>query len=128
MPPRVTFATSINGGPAALAGDLTVPTFHVRPGQRLVMSVAATVPGHAKVTTLWLGICRDRNDLNSHGYVDMNPTLASAHRPLLAGRHTFGFGWRLPKPRLAATVYLCAYWSGDAAAAATRNIAALAPS
>src|SRR5258708_29930631 len=127
-PPRVTFATSINGGPASLAKDLTLPSYPVHPGEHLLVSVVVTVPRHVTVTALWLGICHD-----SWGWgpgdrpTGMNPILAHSRQPLPAGVRTFGLRWRLAEGRLGASSYLCTAWlSHQPPAAVARAIAVLA--
>ncbi len=110
-PPRVTFATSINGGPASLAKDLTLPSYPVHPGEHLLVSVVVTVPRHVTVTALWLGICHDSWGLGpGHRPTGMNPILAHARQPLLAGAHTFGLRFRFPDGRAGASWYLCTAW------------------
>jgi len=128
LPPRVMFATSINGGSAALAKDLTLPAYHVHPGEQLLMSVVVTVPRHVTVAALWLGICHD-----SWGWgpgdrpTGMNPILAHSRQPLPAGVRTFGLRWRLAEGRLGASWYLCTAWlSHQPPAAVARAIAVLA--
>src|SRR5258708_39742300 len=94
-PPRVTFATSINGGPASLAKDLTLPSYPVHPGEHLLVSVVVTVPRHVTVTALWLGICHDSWGLGpGHRPTAMNPLLAHGRPPLLARARTFGLRFR----------------------------------
>src|SRR5260370_29436554 len=110
-PPRVTFATSINGGPASLAKDLTLPSYPVHPGEHLLVSVVVTVPRHVTVTALWLGICHDSWGLGpGHRPTGMNPILPHARQPLLAGAHTFGLRFRFPDGRAGASRYLCTAW------------------
>ncbi len=100
-----------------------MPTFHVHPGERLVMTVVVSVPRRARITQLWLGICR-----NTNWPLDMNPTLASVQRPLMAGAHTFGLHWRVPERRTPAALYLCTSWGTDqpTPVGAARAIAVLA--
>ena len=105
------FVTTINGRVAVRTPVGPVPSFRVRPGERLVIQVAVKVPKHVLVKALWLGICKD-----SWGWgpgdrpTGMNPILTYSRQRLAAGVHTFGMRWRFPEGGLQASLYLCTAW------------------
>jgi hypothetical protein len=109
--PRVTFTPGVNGKPAAPGKDGHVPSYRVRPGEYLVMSVTVNVPEHVKVTALWLGISKGTWGTGPQGPVGMNPVLAHYRRPLPAGSHTFRLRWRIPYRGSGASLYLTFAWS-----------------
>lgn len=111
--PRVTFTPAINGKPAVPRQDGHVPSYRVRPGEYLVMSVAVTVPEHVRVTVLWLGISNGTWGNGPEGPVGMNPILAHYRQPLSAGSHALGLRWRIPQLHSGASLYLTFAWSSQ---------------
>lgn len=109
--PRVTFIPTINGKSAALREDGHVPSYRVRPGEYLVMSVAVTVPKHLTVTALWFGISTGILGGGPGGTGSMRPILAHYRQPLPAGSHRFSLRWRVPARRSGPTLYLVTTWS-----------------
>jgi hypothetical protein len=107
----VTFTPVMNGRPALLRKDGHVPSYRVRPGRDLVMSVAVTVPKHLRLTALWLGISTGTWGNGPGGRpTGMRPILVHSGRPLSTGVHTFGLRWRIPKHR-SGSVYLTMAWT-----------------
>jgi hypothetical protein len=110
--PRVTFIPTVNGQSAVLPGNGSLPRYHVRPRERLVVKVAVTVPRHLTVTALWFGISTGILGGGPDGTGSMHPILAHYRHPLSAGLHIFGLRWRVPKRRSRSTLYLITAWSG----------------
>jgi len=76
------------------AAHVPQPLFAVSPGERLVIHVDVTVPRHATVTALWLGITGNLWGFGPAGRpVGMHPVLAHTRHPLRAGEQRFRFGW-----------------------------------
>jgi hypothetical protein len=109
--PRVTFVPTVNGRLAVLPKDGSSPSYHVRPGEHLVMSVAVTVPRHLTVTALWFDISTGTLGGGPNGTGSMHPILAHYRQPLSAGSHTFGLRWRIPTRRSGTSFYLVTAWS-----------------
>jgi hypothetical protein len=79
------------------AAHVPQPLFAVSPGERLVIHVGVTVPRHATVTALWLGITGNLWGSGPGGRpVGMHPVLAHTRHPLRDGEHRFRFGWTVP--------------------------------
>jgi hypothetical protein len=79
------------------AAHVPQPLFAVSPGERLVIHVDVTVPRHATVTALWLGITGNLWGSGPGGRpTGMHPVLAHIRRPLRTGGHRFRFGWTVP--------------------------------
>jgi hypothetical protein len=110
--PRVTFTPTVNGQPVFRRSG-SPPRYHVRPGERLVLKVAVTVPRHFTVTALWFGISTGILGGGPNGTGSMHPILAHYRQPLSAGSHTFWLRWRVPKRRARTTLYLVTAWSGQ---------------
>ena len=114
------FVPTINGVSFAPRTDGHVPRFRVRPGERLMMRIAVTVPRHVTITALWFGISTGTWGNGPNGRTGMNPVLAHYRLPLSAGSHTFGLSWRIPHRRAGTSLYLSYAWSAlqpDASAA-----------
>jgi hypothetical protein len=111
--PRVTFAPIINGESASLSKHGSLPRYHVRPGEHLVMTVAVTVPRHLTVTALWFGICTGILGGGANGTGSMHPILAYYRQPLSAGTHMLGLRWRVPQRRSGTSLYLITAWDGQ---------------
>jgi hypothetical protein len=109
--PRVTFAPTVNGQLAVLPKDGSPPSYHVRPGEHLMMKVAVTVPRHLTVTALWFGISTGIVGGGPNGTGSMHPILAHYRQPLSAGSHMFQLSWRIPKHRSGTSLYLVTAWS-----------------
>jgi hypothetical protein len=110
--PRVTFAPTVNGKPAAPRKDGHVPSYRVRPGEHLAMTIAVTVPRHLTITELWFGISTGILGGGPNGTGSMHPILAHYRQPLSAGTHTLGLRWRIPERRSGTSLYLVTAWDG----------------
>lgn len=106
------FTPTFNGQPAVLPANGSPPRHHVRPGERLVVKVAVTVPQHFTVTALWFGISTGMLGGGPNGTGSMHPILAHYRQPLSAGSHTFGLRWRIPEHHSGTRLYLVTAWSG----------------
>lgn len=127
--PRVTFTPTINGKTAVPRKDGHAPSYRVRPGEHLVMRVTVTVPRHVRVTALRFGISNGSVLGGQNGTAGMNSILAHYRQPLLAGSHTFGLRWRIPRHRSGSRMYLVAAWSSRSPPATVSQILAkLTPS
>jgi hypothetical protein len=115
IPFRLSFTVAVNGQSRVFPLNGSPPSITVLPGEHLRILVGVTVPGHAKVTTLWLGI--SKGVFTSPGQdgqrpASMRPVLAHSRRPLTSGLHTFRLTWTMPTelPR-GTTVSLFAGWT-----------------
>ena len=115
VPFRLSLTVAVNGQPRVFPKNGPPPSFTVTPGEHLRIRIGVTVPAHAKVTTLWLGI--SRGVFTSPGRdgqrpASMRPVLAHTRRPLTAGLHTFRLTWTMPAqlPR-GTTLWLVAGWT-----------------
>jgi hypothetical protein len=113
--PSVHFVVSVNGHHGYHRGH----TFVVRPGELVTIDVEVTVPRHATVTALWLGISTGTYGVThprgTYGNVDLRPIgirqmLEHARQALRAGRHTFTLKWTAPV-RQTAQVPLAGDWA-----------------
>lgn len=96
--PRLTYAMTINGKPVSFPRNGTTPSYHVHPGEHLLMTVAVTVPQHLRITALWLGISTGIWGNGPKGHpTGMHPILAHTRQPLSTGVRTFGLRWRIPE-------------------------------
>jgi hypothetical protein len=111
--PRVMFTPAINGKLAAPRKDGHVPSYRVRPGEHLAMTVAVTVPRHLTITELWFGISTGIVGGGPNGTGSMHPILAHYRQTLSAGTHTLGLRWRIPYRRSGTSLYLVTAWSGQ---------------
>ncbi len=111
--PRLTYVMTINGQPISFPENGTVPSYHVRPGEHLVMTVAVTVPRHLRITALWLGISTGTwgSGPNGRPIGGMHPILAHTRHPLSAGVHTFGLRWRIPEHSASSSFFLVNGWT-----------------
>lgn len=110
--PELTYVTTINGQSASIPNDGHAPSFRVRPGEHLVITVAVTVPRHVRVAALWLGISTGPEGFGPTGPANLHPILAHSRQPLPAGRHTFRLRWRIPERRSGTSLLLVSAWSG----------------
>lgn len=106
---------AVNGQSRAFRKHGTLPGFTVTPGEHLRIRIGVTVPAHAEVTTLWLGISRGvYTSPGSDGQrpASMRPVLAHTRKPLTAGLHTFRLTWTMPTGlRRGTTLDLFAGWT-----------------
>jgi hypothetical protein len=109
--PRVTFTPTVNGKVAARREDGHVPSYRIRPGEYLAMTVAVTVPRHLMVTELWFGISTGILGGGPNGTGSMHPILAHYRQPLSAGTYMLGLRWRVPKRRSGTRLDLVTSWS-----------------
>jgi hypothetical protein len=109
--PQLTYVMTINGQTASLLKHGHVPSYHVRPGERLVMRVAVIVPRNVTVTALWLGIFKGCFGGGMNGTGCMEPILTHSRQPLPAGSHIFGLRWRVPERLPSSGLFLGISWS-----------------
>jgi hypothetical protein len=108
-------ALTLNGRPPEDAdGKAAEPWFDVRAGQTVTFAVTVTVPAHAEMTKLFLGITVNGTSAGTgpHGPAGMAAVLASASH-LAAGPHRFTVRWTVPEgksPDLGYQVAAAAYW------------------
>jgi hypothetical protein len=112
--PRLTYVTAVNGQSATFGDHPPLPRYHVRPGEHLLMTVAAIVPRNLRLTALWLGISRGNWGIGPGGRpTGMKPILAHSRRSLPAGMHSFGLRWRVPEGQRSGSLYIVSAWSSD---------------
>ena len=110
VPFRVTFTVAVNGRPAAPSRNL--PRLKVRAGRLVVITVAASVPGRARISALWLGISTGTVGGGPDGPTGVAPVLVHSRQMLTAGRHSFRLRWRAPAQiRPGSRLYLAAAWA-----------------
>ncbi len=119
--PRLTYVVTINGRSASFPGHPPLPSYHVRPGEHLVIRVAVTVPEHLRLTALWLRISTATWG-NGPG---SRPTGMKPGQPLSAGVHTFGLRWRVPGSQSRGSLYLVSGWSSHQPPASTAGAIAV---
>jgi hypothetical protein len=73
------------------------PWFDVVPGEKLTFAVTVTVPAHAEMTKLFIGITNNAkaSGIGPRGPIGMAPVLATASR-LTPGTHRFTVRWTVP--------------------------------
>ena len=88
----------MNGRPPADAGGkAALPWFDVVAGEKVTFTVTVTVPAHAEMTKLFLGITTGGvGGVGPRGPIGMVPVLATASR-LTAGPHRFTLHWTVPR-------------------------------
>lgn len=120
VPPfRLSFTVAINGQARMLPPIDRLPSFAVTPGRALKINVDMTVPAHATVTALWLGIDEREWGLGPAGPIGMRPVLAHTQKPLATGSHPFRLHWIAPAGlRPGASVALVAAWTARGMGAA----------
>jgi hypothetical protein len=113
--PRLTYAMTINGQSVSFPRNGTVPSYHVRRGEHLVMTVAVTVPRHLRITALWLGISTGTwgSEPDGRPIGGMHPILAHTCHPLSAGVHTFGLRWHIPEHPSGSSFFLVNGWTSS---------------
>jgi hypothetical protein len=115
IPFRLSFTVAVNGQSRVFPENGPPPSFTVTPGEQLRIHIGVTVPAHAKVTALWLGV--SKGAFGSPGPdgqppMGVRPILAHARKPLTPGLHTFRMTWTMPAqlPR-GTTLWLIAAWA-----------------
>ena len=117
-PPKVVpwpwSALTLNGRPPKDANGAAEPWFDVTAGETVTFAVTVTVPAHAEMTKLFLGIAVNGTStgVGPHGPVGMATVLATASH-LTAGAHRFTVHWTVPEgkpPNLGYQVAGAAYW------------------
>lgn len=117
-PPKVVpapwSALTLNGLPPKDANGAAEPWFDVTAGETVTVAVTVTVPAHAEMTKLFLGITVNGTStgVGPHGPVGMATVLATASH-LTAGAHRFTVHWTVPEgkpPNLGYQVAGAAYW------------------
>ena len=115
VPFRLSFTVAVNGNSRLFPDNGPPPSFTVPPGEPLRIRIGVTVPAHAKVTTLWLGVSKDVfTTPGPHGQrpASMRPVLAHTQQPLTPGLHTFHLRWTMPAGLARGTaVWLLAGWT-----------------
>ena len=112
---RLSLTVAVNGQSRVFPKNGPPPSFTVTQGEHLRIRIGVTVPAHAKVTTLWLGI--SRGVFTSPGRdgqrpASMRPVLAHTRKPLTPGLHTFRLTWTMPAGlRRGTTLWLVAGWT-----------------
>jgi hypothetical protein len=129
---QLSFTETVNGQsqmfpPGGVPAAGTVPRFVIRPGEDLMINVDVTVPAHATVEALWLGIANGTYGGGRDGPTGVNPILAArTGQPLGPGVRRFRLHWVAPTGlRPGTSRQLVAEWAvrnGEA----TRAIAELA--
>jgi hypothetical protein len=98
-PFRLLFSVAVNDQSRVFPGKGPLPSFAVTPGESLRLRIGVTVPAHATVTTLWLGITGGVvGSPGQHGQrpAGMRTVLAHTRNPLTPGLHTFRLEWTVP--------------------------------
>jgi hypothetical protein len=78
----------------------------------VVITVAVSVPGRARVSALWLGVSTGTVGGSPHGPTGIDPVLVHSRQTLTAGLHSFRLRWRAPAQiRPGSRLYLAAAWA-----------------
>ena len=89
---------TMNGrSPHGVNDESGAPWFDVVPGEKLTFTVTVTVPAHAEMTKLFLGMTNnaESSGIGPRGPIGMAPVLGTASR-LTAGTHRFTVHWTVP--------------------------------
>jgi hypothetical protein len=112
---RLMYVVTVNGRSASISRHGIPPSFQVRRGQHLHITVAVTVPRHATVTALSLGVSARSFGGSPQHPLGVRPILARSGQQLATGRHAFGLHWRIPEDQLVgrpgASLDLVSVWS-----------------
>lgn len=93
------------------------PRFVIAAGQEMKITVDVTVPGHVRVTRLWIGVAKGSYAIGSRPS-GLRPILAHSTKPLTRGSHIFTFHWAAPEGMRG--INLVAAWTvGDSTVAPT---------
>ena len=112
-PPGLSYTVTANGQTRAVATGAALPLFTITPGENLRIKVGVTVPAHARVTALWLGISKGSWGSGPNGPTGINyPILAHTRKPLGPGSYRFRLRWTVPAGlRPGTSRYLATAWS-----------------
>lgn len=114
-PFELSLTVTVNGQSRGFPKNGPPPSFTVAPGEPLRIHVGVTVPAHAKVNTLWLGITKGVFSPPGPGGrrpTGMRPVLVHLRKPLATGMHTFRLGWAMPAQLSRRTsLWLVAAWT-----------------
>jgi len=116
FPFRLSFTVAVNGRSMVTplpGGRGPFPSFAVAHGENLAINVAVSVPAHATVTSLWLGVTEGAYGVLRDGRpTGLSPILAHSRRPLTAGLHVFTLRWTVPAGiRPGTNAWLTVTWS-----------------
>jgi hypothetical protein len=116
FPFKLSFTVAVNGRsmmtpPIGHGGPF--PAFAVTPGEKLAINVTVTVPAHATVTAIWLGVAHGLYSAWPGGRpTGLSPILAHSATPLTQGLHVFRLRWTVPVPIRPGTIpWLVAAWT-----------------
>jgi hypothetical protein len=109
----VTFTVAVNGRPSSPSRNTrNLPRLNVRAGRLVVITVAVSVPGRARVSALWLGVSTGTVGGSPDGPTGIDPVLVHSRQTLTAGLHSFRLRWRAPaQTRPGSRLYLAAAWA-----------------
>jgi hypothetical protein len=100
FPFQLSFTVAVNGRSMVLpllAGGGPFPSFAVTSGENLAITVDVTVPPHATVTAIWLGVAEGAFSASPAGRpTGVNAILAHSRRSLTPGVHLFRLRWTVP--------------------------------
>ena len=105
VPFRLSFTVTVNGRSMAtppVEPPIPVhtgpfPSFAVSPGEHLAINVAVTVPAHATVTAIWLGVTEGGYGVLRGGRPSgLSTILVHSRRTLAPGLHVFRMRWTVP--------------------------------
>lgn len=112
LPFRLSFTVAVNG--QSRVSPRSGPSFTVTPGENVRIDVGVSVPAHAKVTLLYLGLTRGAFGPGHDGGrpIGVRPILARTRKPLTSGLHRFRLRWSVPATglRRGTTLDLVATW------------------
>jgi hypothetical protein len=102
IPVQLSFTVTVNGQSRVFPGRGvptagTAPRLVITPGEDLILNVDVTVPAHATVEALWLGIANGTYGGGPDGPTGVNPILAArTGKSLGPGLHRFRLHWVPP--------------------------------
>jgi hypothetical protein len=113
LPFELSYTVAVNGQTRAVSATGALPLFTITPGENLRIKVGVTVPAHARVTALWLGISKGSWGTGPNGPTGINyPILAHTRKPLGPGSYRFRLRWAVPAGlRPGTSRYLATAWS-----------------
>ena len=107
IPFKPSFTVTINDQSQVFPENGPPPRFTVAPGEHLRIDVDVAVPGHQKVTALWLGI----SGVVMGPPSELHPILAHTRKPLGPGSHRFRLQWTVSAGLRPGTLrYVTAAW------------------
>lgn len=112
-PPEIfpSYVLTINGRSHVRPQKGPVPSYHIRRGEHVDITVEIRVPRHLTMSQLRLGISTGTWGNSPDGPVGLHPILASFRRSLSPGSHAFTLHWRVPWHTSVARLYLVSAWS-----------------